>query len=885
MEDDERLSPDEYLKIAQFEEEKTKQGQLKIFLGMAAGVGKTYSMLVEAGELKKSGVNVVVGVIETHHRKDTEALLKDIPVVPQKQILYKEKEFSEFDVDAIIQLKPDAVLVDELAHTNIPGAKHSKRWQDVIELLEHGINVYTTLNVQHIESLNDVVKGITDVSVRETVPDHVVERASSIRIVDITPEELLLRLKQGKVYLGDQSLLAIKNFFQKERLTALRELILRYGADKVDRDLRLMKSQDKISDWKTKEKILVVVTPELSSQAIIRKAYKFASSLDASWVAAYINTGASLGKDEEDQLSKNLALANSLGAEIITVNDSNRFDGIKRLAKQKNATQIILENERATSFWDVLKSKSFADKITIENKDIDFHIVQKKQVAKSPIKKSYWNFITSNFTEYLWVLFLIIGVAYLCKFFLPYIGYHFIGAIFLLCILLVSLFFKKGPILFSALLSALVWDYYFIPPFGLFRFTSRQDFALLVSFILTGMINGVLVSRARENKKILIQSETTSHLLYEIARQMAIASSEEKIFDTVKYHLESFLRGTVSIVVRKPEGGLDIDAPSLFNLQSEKERKGAEWSFENGKEAGWSTNTLSSLKNLFIPLRGFYEVVGVLAYEPLSRKKLTPDQLSSLYAICQLLSIYIEKLFKEQGDKGKKDFNVMETVYKGIIKKITQEINDPLFILNRSILELKNYHRMSLMKLGGMTQVDAIEKATLELDQMLKNLNILERSIEGVIVAKKEVIKVFQLLEMVIKKTQKEVVNHIIQFSISNKNMIIFGDYNLLETLFANLIIVSAKNSPKKSVIQVRADENSDAVFISIEDKGEHLTEEQLKLIDEKKYFDTALNRFTFFNIVSDEVAKIHNGYFQYENLKTQGVKTTIFIPKTKHDL
>lgn len=386
MDPDERPDPDKLLQAIQQSERGSSRGSLKIFLGMAAGVGKTYTMLQAAQELRQSGVNVVVGTLNTHGRKDTAALLEGLQVVPPQIITYKGSIFEELNLNEIIRIKPQLVLVDELAHSNIPGALHTKRWQDVVEILNNGIDVFSTLNVQHIESLKEFVESITGISIRETVPDSIIESAAFIELVDLTPKELLERLKQGKVYLGDKSEIAARNFFQEDRLTALREIIFRYAAEKIDHDLHNMVSTASRSiGWKHREKLLVAISHTLHSQKLIRTTRRLAFNLNAPWIALHVNDGSYLDKKDEEMLAKNQAMARDLGAEVLTVDDANIANAIQNIGRHHGVTQIVIGQISSRSFLEFLFRLTLVDQLARNCSDFDIHIVRKaiyEQVRK-----------------------------------------------------------------------------------------------------------------------------------------------------------------------------------------------------------------------------------------------------------------------------------------------------------------------------------------------------------------------------------------------------------------------------------------------------------------------------------------------------------------------
>lgn len=618
MDSDTRPNPEELLKAVQHEEEQAKRGRLKIFLGMAAGVGKTYAMLQEAQKLKQKGEDVVVGVVDTHERKETAALLEGLQVIPQKKIPYKGVLFSELDIDEILKIKPDLVLVDELAHTNVPGSRHIKRWQDVEEILANGIDVLTTLNVQHIESLKDMVEGIAGVTISETIPDSIIDSAAFIELVDITPDELLGRLKDGKVYLGEQPQMAVEHFFKEDRLTALREIVLRYTAEKVDHDLHEMVSSiNRSSGWKPRERLLVAVSHSPHSKKLIRTTRRLAFTLDASWIAVHVNDGRLLNDDESATLGKNLELARDLGAEVITVNDPDIANAIQSIARRKNVTQIIIGRPPKRPFFDFFERYTLLERLAKELSDIDVHVIRQENLTQGERKRIKLSAHHVQFTPYVFVCCLVILLSFFNWLCLPYIGYKLTGFIFLIGILVLSLFFKKGPIFFGCLLYALIWAYFFIPPEDKHRFIVPygEDKALLVLYFLTALVTGVLIDRSREHKEMLLKREARTQTLYEIVHDIATMSSTSDLINSIKARLGVLMNGTCEIFIKNPNGGLSFDKCSFVG-SDEKEKNAAKWVMENGKEAGWSTTTLPLVHNLFIPIKGFQEIAGVLAFRP-----------------------------------------------------------------------------------------------------------------------------------------------------------------------------------------------------------------------------------------------------------------------------
>lgn len=659
MQTDDRLNPDELLEVIQREEQVRKKGRLKIFLGMAAGVGKTYTMLQEAQKLKANGVDIVVGTVNTHGRKETAFLVEGLESIPEKPMTYKGITFLELDLDAILQRKPRLVLVDELAHTNIPGSRHDKRWQDVMEILDNGIDVYTTLNVQHIESLKDVVEGIAGIPIKETVPDSIIEAANFIELVDITPDELLQRLKEGKVYLGDQPKIAIQHFFQADRLTALREIVLRFAAEKIDHDLiEMTAAVGRTGGWHPCERLLVGVNHRLDSKRLIRTARRLAFTLHAPWIAVHIDDGTVLDESENLMLAKNLSMARDLGAEIITTNDPNIVEGIERIARQKNITQIIIGRPLQGSFFGLFQKYTLLEHLVKECTDVDIHVIRQERSSTAYRRRFKERFSKQQFLPYLLTLCCVLLLTAVSFLVLPFLGYRVVGFIFLLGILVLSLFFKKGPIFFASVLYACIWDLFFIPPQGTLG-ASYEDNSLLLLYFLTAVVAGIWVDRMREHREMLLKRERSTEVLYEVVRLIAGATSPKELVKSLKERLDAILSGTCEILIKRFDDGLDFE-DSLFLQSDNKERNLAIWVFENGKEAGWSTSTLPESRNLCIPLKGFHETVGILTYRPKNPAQvLTIEEKNLLYTVGQQLANYFERAFsgekKQQFPMEKKE--------------------------------------------------------------------------------------------------------------------------------------------------------------------------------------------------------------------------------------
>lgn len=874
-----RPSPEELLKAVSVEEAGKDKGRLKIFLGMAAGVGKTYAMLEEAQVLKRQGAKLVVGVIETHGREETARLLEGLQVLPLQTITYRDKQFQELDIDAILKLHPKLVLIDELAHTNVPGARHIKRWEDVVELLDKGIDVYTTLNVQHIESLNDIIERISEISVHETVPDFIVETATSIQLVDLTPEELLQRLKEGKVYLGDQSAVAAQHFFKKDRLTALREIVLRYTAEKVEHDLSGMVSKvERGQEWKQREKLLVAVSYRPHAQKLIRVTRRLAFSLDAPWFALHVDDGGTHDENEIDLLTKNLALAKDLGAEVITIKDPDIAAGIERIARQKGVTQIIMGRPPKRHILDIFQRFTLLDRLVRSCSDIDIHVIRHEQLLTTYRKKLIAFAPKRQISSYAIIFLWVWALAGLNWLLLSVVSYKIIGVFFLIGILFLSLFFKKGPILFASILYALIWDFFFVPPTGRFVIASNEDTALLILYFFTAIVIGVLVDRAREHKEILIKHEESIQSLYDIVKLIANASSMPDLFQAVTEKLEKLLKGKFEILVKKNDTELALDDPKnlLFNAQ---ERNAAIWSCEHGKEAGWSTTTLPSSQNYFLPLKGYRDVVGVLLFCPFEKWKMTPEDRSFLYAVAQQLANFIERQFSEENQRQLEVMNHEEKVYETVLKSISEELEKPLVSIEQAVGTLEEQQISGKKTLEG--EIHRIENSSRHLVRMHDNVAVLARLSGKLIPLNKKLHNIKELVDKCSMKLKNEIGKRKLRIKIPKDLPLVPYDSSLLEILYLNILLNATQHSPAESNIDIDAKQSGNMLVLSISDEGTGIPQEKLNAIFQKFYRipGSSIPGMGLGLSVSRRIAELHQGALTAENRPAGGAQFKLFLP------
>jgi len=612
-----RPDPDLLLARVQGEERRKHRGKLKIFLGYIAGVGKTYEMLKAAHLRRSEGIDVQAGYIETHGRPETEALLEGLTIIPRKQMEYRGVTLPEYDLDTTLCLRPSLVLVDELAHTNVSGSRHAKRYQDVEELLDSGIDVYTTLNVQHIESLNDVVAQITGVLVRETVPDRVIDEAAEIEVVDLAPPELLQRLRDGKVYVPDMAARAIEQFFNEGNLYALRELTLRRAAERVDEQmLAYMQTRAIPGPWAAGEHILVSVGPSPLSERLVRTARRQADRMGAQWTAIYIETPAHhrLTKEAKEQLTRTLQLAEKLGAIIVTQFGLNIASTVIDYARRHNITRIVI-GKTLRPRWQEYVFGSVVDQLIHDSGNIDVYVISSDEHNQQKIVDLDLLLPVTPPKDYLACIALVAVITIIGWLIKSFISPTNLAMLYLLAVVVIA--FRRGlrPAIFTAIIGVLAFDFFFIPPYLTFRVTDSEYLITFAGMIIVGALISLLVTRAREHAYAAQARETETGTLYALSQDLAVAADADSIIAAVTRHIrEIFLWESVVLLSDDdrlnplPSGkGLVLNADDIAV---------ATWAFQHGAVAGYDTDTLHGSRLRYIPLQCSAGVLGILGVKP-----------------------------------------------------------------------------------------------------------------------------------------------------------------------------------------------------------------------------------------------------------------------------
>ena len=671
------------------------RGRLKIFLGAAPGVGKTFEMLTAGRARRKEGVDVVIGIVETHKRAETEALLEGFEIIPRRKVPYRDRSLDEMDIDAILARKPRLVLVDELAHTNAPGSRHEKRYQDVEELLDAGIDVYATLNIQHLESLNDVVAQITTVRVRETLPDQVIDTADEVELIDLTPADLIQRLREGKVYVPEVARRALDHYFSEGNLTALRELALRRTAQRVDDQmLTYMQAHAIPGPWAAGERLLVCVNEHPSAAGLIRYARRAADRLQARWVALYIETPRyhQLSEGERDRVAQTLRLAERLGATAVSLPGRNIADDLLDYARANNITQIIIGKSRRTRWFELLYG-SVVDALVRRSGRIGIHVLSADTVESEPGSRSgIAQRPPFSIQPYLIATILTAiatGVGY---FFDQQIDLPNISMIFIPVVLYSAIRHGLLPALWATLLSTVAYNFFFLEPLYTLTIENPQNVVSLFFLLLVAVIASQLAVQSRAQAEAARRQAASTAALYGFSRKLAGIGNMDDLLWAVAHQIALMLKAHV-VLLLPDDGDLQVRVgyPPEDELD-EADLAAAKWSWSRGQPAGRSSDTLPGAKRLFLPLRTERGLVGVMGLDrPDESTLLSPDERRLLDALADQAAVAIERITLAAGIDEAKVTGETERLRSALLTSISHDLKTPLASIIGSITSLRKF--------------------------------------------------------------------------------------------------------------------------------------------------------------------------------------------------
>ncbi|MGM4902416.1 DUF4118 domain-containing protein [Tardiphaga sp. 866_E4_N2_1] len=838
---DQRPSPEALLETARREEDAA--GRLKIFVGAAPGVGKTYEMLQSAHARRKAGSDVVVGVVETHGRAETEALLTGLEVLPRKRIDHKGQQLEEMDLDALIARRPQIALVDELAHTNAPGSRHPKRYLDVAELLAAGIDVYTAVNIQHIESLNDVVAQITHVRVRETVPDSVFDRADAIELIDLTPDDLIQRLKEGKVYVPKQAERALEHYFSPGNLTALRELALRRTADRVDEQLLTHMQANAIAGpWAAGERILVCISEDPRSAGLVRYTKRLADRLHAPWTAVSIETRRSLQLTEEqrDRLADTLRLAEALGAEALTIPGAGRriADDLLGYAHANNVTQIVI-GKASRSWWFELVRGSVVHDLVRRAGNISVHVIAGDALPTEPAAKRAQMtdrvepFDAKPYIAALAVVALALGVATLLR---PIFGIENVDLMFLTAVVGVAVRFGLWPSLLASVVASLSYNFFFLPPVYTLTITDPTNVAAFFFFMLIAILVSNVAARVRTQAVSAFGRVRTTESLYAFSRKLAGTAALDDVLWASAYQIALMLK--VRVVLLLPEQGV-ITVKAGYPPEDELDKAdlaAANWAWSNDRPAGRGSETLPGAKRLFLPMRTGRGPIGVIGIDDdRTGPLLTPDQRRLLDALVDQSALAIERVqLVEDMDRAERNVE-SDRLRQALLTSISHDLKTPL----ASVLGAASTLRDLSPKLSEAEKADLLGTVIDEserLNRFIANLLDMTKLESGAVVPNATLHDLAEIVGSALRRAGKILSRHRVALDLSPNLPMLELDAVLFEQVLFNLLDNAAKYAPDDTAITIRAIRDADSVSLQVTDEGAGIPPADLEQVFDKFY-------------------------------------------------
>jgi two-component system sensor histidine kinase KdpD len=839
---DQRPSPEALLEAARRED--SRAGKLRIFVGAAPGVGKTYEMLLQARARKKDGYDVAIGVVETHGRKETEALLEGLEIIPRRRTEYKGQWLEEMDLDGIIARHPQIVLVDELAHTNASGSRHPKRYLDVEELLPRGIDVYTTVNIQHIESLNDVVAQITHVRVRETVPDTVFDRADAVELIDLTPDDLIQRLKEGKVYVPKQAERALEHFFSPANLTALRELALRRTAERVDEQLLTQMQAGAIAGpWAAGERLLVCVSEDPRSAGLVRYAKRLSDRLHAPWIALYVEGRRSVqfGEEDRDRVADTLRLAESLGGEAITIPDADGriADGVIGYARSNNATQIIIGKSTRTRWFEILHGSVVHDLVR-RSGNISVHVIAGDAVSGELIPRKTVRAAdgTPSFDPRPHLIALIaVGVALGAgEVIVPWLGIENVDLVFLTAVVGVAVRYGLWPSLVASVAASLCYNFFFLPPIYTFTITDPTNVAAFFFFIVMAVIVSNVAARVRTQAVGAMARARVTESLYAFSRKLASTGTLDDVLWATAYQTALMLG--VRVVLLLPENGsiaVKAGYPPEDTIDA-ADLAAATWAWENDKPAGRGSDTLPGAKRLFLPMhtgRGPIGIVGIDSDK--AGPLLTPDQRRLLDALTDQAALAVERVrLVEDLDRSKRTAET-DRLRTALLTSISHDLKTPL----ASVLGAAGTLRSMSDSLDANAKADLIATIVDEaerLNRFIANLLDMTKLESGAIVPNAALYDLGEIVGSALRRASKILGQHQVEMDLVRDLPMVAIDPVLFEQVLFNVLDNAAKYAPAGSAVRIQSWRDRESVGLQILDEGDGIPPADLEHIFDKFY-------------------------------------------------
>jgi two-component system sensor histidine kinase KdpD len=890
---DSRPNPDELLARVQAENAKSQRGKLKIFFGAAPGVGKTYAMLEAARKIAKEGANVIVGYVEPHARPETQALVLGLDVLPKRTVTYRGRQLLEFDLDAALAEKPQLIVVDELAHTNLIGDErplvHAKRWQDIQALLAAGIDVYTTVNVQHLESLNDVVAKITGVVVRETVPDAVFEQADEVELVDLAPDDLIDRLREGKVYVPGEAARAIDHFFNKGNLIALRELALRKMAERVDRQMTDYRTGQAIQQtWPAADRLLVCITPGPTSASLVRATRRMAASLRSPWIAVHVETPADsrLSASAQERLAEALNLARRLGGEVVTLGGIDATGEIIAYARQRNVTKIIV-GKTLRPRWREILFGSFLYELTRRCGDIDVYVIRGEEESRPRPKPLASR--PPNFVAYAIATAIVLGCSALCWVLLtlfPQVSIVTLCMVYLIGVVAVASWYGRGPAILTSCLGVLAFDFFFVPPYLTFAVYDTQYFFTFLVMLATGLLVSTLTSRLTFQADVSREREQQATALGQLSRVL-VEIDELSHLELVRDELEHVVSGEAFVFIAQGHDGKSESPLTLIEISPGTldlhERAVADWVHKHGAAAGFGTDTLPSVSTLFVPLVVGGKIPGVLGARPRQPAlRFSPDQLRLIDAAAGQLALAVQRIQSADAARQSQLRYEREQLRSALLSAVSHDLRTPLAAIAGSASTLRQSgHTMSEKVREDL--LDSIVAETDRLNRLIANLLDMTRLEAGSVSLQRDWHPLDDLIAPVTQRLTRVLENHELIVDLPPDPHLVYLDELLFHQVLTNLLENAARYSPTGAQIKLSAGQGKGSVWLELVDSGPGFPPEDEERIFEKFYRGAQEHARSGTGLglaICRSIVELHGGTIRASNRPGRGAIFRIELPQ-----
>ena len=884
MEQPDRPNPDALLRQVNRQEESLRRGKLKILFGASAGVGKTYAMLEEAQRRAIDGVRVLVGYAEPHIRPETESLLLGLDILPYKMVEYRGATLKEFDLDAALDKCPELILVDELAHTNAPGMRHAKRWQDVAELLAAGIDVSTTLNVQHLESVNDIVERATGVKVQETLPDSVFQSADEVQLVDLPPETLIERLREGKIYSPDRATSALRHFFTLGNLLALRELALRRTADRINQDIDTLRQGDTSARASAvSERILVCVGPSPFSANLVRTAARMAAAWKAPWIAVYVETAKSPGLSESDRLrvAHTLNLAEQLGGEAVTLSGLHPDQEIIAYAKTRHVARIIV-GKPADRGWRRWIRRSFVDRLIQRSGDIHLELIREdaEPTAPLPVKPTrHWD--RRGIT---WAIGVVAFNTALGIFLYHSLGLSDINVImfYLLGVIWISARHSRAAGIVTAVLSVAAFDFTVVPPYYSFAVSDTQYLLTFAAMLVTGVYISTLTARLRDLERLSRAREQRTESLLRLSRELLLCPDHNALLHVSIGHIMEFFASPAGVFLPDAAGrpALTYGSPEL--KIDDKELGVADWVIRHGEKAGAATSTLPSAGAIYLPLKGVKSTLGALCVVPLTPVQFThPDELRTLEAFTAQIAVALERMMLSEESHRAWERTELEVLRNTLLSAVSHDLRTPLAAITGSA--------DSILQAGASMSaatrdelLNTISRESQRMEDLIGKLLEMTRLESGNPVIQKDIVDVREVIISAVARWRNNDQHREFKVIIPESLPTVCGDPVLIEQVLSNLIENALAHAPTQTPIEINAVARTNSILIRVMDRGPGLPPHDTQRIFEKFFRGQSSSHHIGLGLglaICKAIIQLHQGTITARNRDGGGAEFQITIP------